>query len=214
MNYKAARDLSWKIFLKHKISSLPIDVKAICRAEKINVFTYKQGENFIKNLGLEEHMVGNDAFSIRNTIFYDDTTIPQRQRFSIAHEIGHIFLHLDGGARATVYNREPQANDDPIEVEANLFAARLLAPLCVIQFLNLNSAKEIAEYCDISYSSALLRFNRLCEIRKRSSERRKTKNHGTFLISKLEREVVENFKEYIEKNKKVEENKKTEENKA
>jgi hypothetical protein len=66
----------------------------------------------------------------------------------------------------------------------------------------LNSIKEIAEVCDISFSAAKLRFSRLCEIRRRNSERRKEKNHGTFLISKLERELVGNFKEFIEENKK------------
>lgn len=203
MNYNKSRDLAWKILINNNISNLPIDIEKICKNEKINLITYSQGKGFIKELNLEEHVVDNDAFSIRSVIFYDETKTKQRQRFSVAHELGHIFLHTNTAARATVYNREPSPNDDPVETEANIFASRLLAPLCVLQFLNLNSAKEISEYCDISYTAAKNRFARLCEIRKRNSIKLKEKNHGTFLLSKLERQVLENFKEYIDKHKKI-----------
>lgn len=203
MKYGEARALTWKILVKHQIKSLPIDVMEICKAEKISLFTYEQGRNFIKSLNLEEQIIENDAFSVGNIIFYDEKKPRQRQRFSIAHEIGHIFLHLDNGNKATVYNRDPSTNDNPTEAEANAFAARLLAPLCVIQFLNLNSAKEIADFCDISYTAAKARFNRLCEVRKLNSKRRKDNKHGTFLLSKYEREVVKQFEEYINENKKI-----------
>ncbi len=202
MNYAKSRDLAWKILINSGVNSLPIDVVAICKKEKISLFTYNQSMDFIKALGLEDNAKDNDAFSLNSMIFYDDTKPRERQRFSIAHELGHMFLHSETSGKATVYNREPQANDNPIEAEANIFASRLLAPLCVLQFLNLNSIKEVSEFCDISFSAAKLRFARLCEIRRRNSERRKSKNHGTFCISKLERELVENFKDFIEKNKK------------
>ena len=190
------------MLIDNKISNLPVDVEKICAANGITLFSYEEGKSVIENLDLGENILNNDAFSIGSMIFYDSSKPVQRRRFSIAHEIGHIFLHTISDKKPTVYNREPSANDAPIETEANIFASRLLAPLCVLQFLNLNSAREISEYCDISYTAAKLRFNRLCEIRKRNSERRKEKNHGTFLLSKLERQVIENFKDYIEINKK------------
>lgn len=202
MNYAKSRDLAWKMLINSGADSLPIDVVSICKKEKISLFTYNQSIDFIKDLNLEENTKDNDAFSINSMIFYDDTKPRERQRFSIAHELGHIFLHSESSGKSTVYNREPSPTDNPLETEANVFASRLLAPLCVLQFLNLNSIKEISEFCEISFSAAKLRFARLCEIRRRNSERRKTKNHGTFLISKLERELVENFKDFIEKNKK------------
>ena len=202
LDYKKSRDLAWKILINNGINSLPVDVVHISKKERINLFTYKQGAVLIKDLGLEENTVDNDAFSINSIIFYDDTKPRERQRFSIAHELGHIFLHSETSGKATVYNREPSPDDNPIEMEANIFASRILAPLCVLQFLNLNSINEVAEFCDISFSAAKLRFARLCEIRQRNSIRRKEKNHGTFLISKLERQLVENFKDFIEKNKK------------
>lgn len=202
MDYKRARDLSWEILIRNKVSSLPVDVEAICIKEGITLLSYETGRELIENLDLPEHTLDNDAFSVGNIICFDENSSPQRRRFSIAHELGHIFLHTGDGNKVTLYNREPQPLDDPIENEANLFASRLLAPLGVIQFLNLNTISEISQYCDISYSAAKLRYHRLCEIRKRSSKRLKEKKHGTFLLSRLERQVIENFKEYIEKNKK------------
>lgn len=199
MNYKNVRDIVWKILIKNEITELPIDLEKICKQEGINLFSYKVGKNFIESLGMTDEDLENDAFSISSAIFYNEEKPHQRIRFSIAHEIGHILLHTNRAIK--VYNREPSPYDSPIEVEANAFAARLLAPLCVLQFLNLNSAKEIAEICDISYTAAEHRFSRLCEIRKRNKERRSENKHGTFLMSRLERQVLENFKEYIDKNK-------------
>ena len=96
---------------------------------------------------------------------------------------------------------ELPCRSDSTEAEANAFAARLLCPLCVLQFLNVSSAKEISEFCNVGYTAAKVRFERLCQIRRRSSKRNKEKGHGTFLIEGYERLVLENFKEYIENNK-------------
>jgi Zn-dependent peptidase ImmA (M78 family) len=59
-----------------------------------------------------------------------------RQRFTIAHEIGHFLLHkgkevhIDRDLKAHVNWRNPEAQRvvDPEEVEANRFAAELLMP--------------------------------------------------------------------------------------
>ena len=59
---------------------------------------------------------------------------PGRLNFTIAHEIGHIVLHSDGNSKS--FNRKIEGcNDDfkavkkdPIEVQADMFAASLLMP--------------------------------------------------------------------------------------
>jgi Zn-dependent peptidase ImmA (M78 family) len=58
---------------------------------------------------------------------------PVRQRFSIAHEIGHLLLHepqLQIDDHAFVVFRDPESSkaSDPHEIEANQFAAALLMP--------------------------------------------------------------------------------------
>lgn len=61
----------------------------------------------------------------------------RRQRFTVAHELGHYFLHdrtepfLDGPTgKFRVMSRDELSKDgtDPREIEANLFAAELLMP--------------------------------------------------------------------------------------
>lgn len=57
-----------------------------------------------------------------------------RQRFTIAHELGHLALHaaerVHVDRSAVVFLRSPSSSKgvDPSEVEANLFAAELLMP--------------------------------------------------------------------------------------
>ena len=188
MNYKNARDEAWQLLIKNHVSELPIDVRKICRSERIRVFTYTRAEKLIKRFGLEAHADGNDAFSFARIIFYNDETTPERQRFSIAHELGHILLHSSDGA--TVLNREISPNDNPIESEANVFASRLLTPLCVLHFLGVSSAEEIAALCAISRPASEIRYRRLCEIRARDEEMRRKTGRGSFLLSPLEKRSI------------------------
>jgi hypothetical protein len=53
-------------------------------------------------------------------------TSPLRDRFTIAHELGHYFLHSRQGERPIVAYRE--GSSSRIEWEANWFAAALLMP--------------------------------------------------------------------------------------
>lgn len=58
---------------------------------------------------------------------------PNRQTFTIAHELGHHYLHRDfiltHPDQYKVLYRKPMGREtDPIEKEANSFAANLLVP--------------------------------------------------------------------------------------
>lgn len=58
-----------------------------------------------------------------------------RQRFTLAHEIGHFKLHLSNKEKETIFvdkrffrNKESSKGSTRIEIEANAFAACLLMP--------------------------------------------------------------------------------------
>lgn len=59
---------------------------------------------------------------------------PARQRFSIAHEVGHLALHrgeevhVDQGFRINLRDPRSATAEDAEEIEANAFAANLLMP--------------------------------------------------------------------------------------
>ena len=64
----------------------------------------------------------------KNTIGYNQSQHPHRQRFTIAHEIGHLLLgHTSGDSDFDLDSTKPE------EIEANQFAAELLMPLSMLK---------------------------------------------------------------------------------
>ena len=107
-------------------------------------------------------------------IIVDDFNHITVQRYSIAHEIGHILL-----------------GKDISEYEAERFAINILAPACVLWGLNLHTAKDISELCNISMKSAQIRAKRMEILYSRNK----------FLTSPLERQVFEQFFDFIKQHK-------------
>ena len=63
----------------------------------------------------------------RNIIIYlDERLSKNEQRFVLAHELGHMFLHKK--ANAIFMDTRTQFNTDKFELEANTFAIDLLLP--------------------------------------------------------------------------------------
>ncbi|MGN0182840.1 MAG: ImmA/IrrE family metallo-endopeptidase [Candidatus Ornithomonoglobus sp.] len=192
-NYKKVRDLSWEILIRFNISSLPVDIFSICHKAGIMVYTYRQNKELIDRLGLAQHVKNNDGFSTtinkRYVIFYDDTIIPSgRAKFTLAHELGHILLrHITKDNVVTRWNRGEETPHDPRETAANQFAARLLAPACILRELNVQTVDELRELTGLSYTAAGYRLQRLEELRKRNK----------FYLSPLERRVKNQFNNFI-----------------
>lgn len=191
-NYKSARDRAWKILLRHRVSSLPVDVFDLCKKSGVLLCTYKKGYTTIQSFGLGRHMK-NDGFTVkingRYIIFYDDSVHPiGRLKFTIAHEIGHIAMRhvLDS---ATAWNRGEEQAPNMQETQANVFASRLLAPACVLMELNIHTVDELQEVTGLSCLAAKIRLKRLDLLRDRNK----------FYLSPLERAIRSNFDTYIRK---------------
>lgn len=194
--YQKSRDLSWQILLDHDITCLPVKVSGICKALHIRTIKYSDGIKNIKDFDQYAKPEQNDGFSYKNSIFYNDQCSIPRQRFTVAHELGHILLHGGNG----LYNREPSESDNPIEQEANVFASRLLAPACVLWGLGATSAQQISELCNISLQSAEFRMKRMNELYEREKRFLNMYNKSCFLMSELERKVYRQFSKYIQQN--------------
>lgn len=180
MNYKdyqRSRDAAWKILIDCGVDRLPVEITQICRKLGISVRLYEPTD-------------GNDGVSMiyeGQPIILVNAKMPTaRQRFTCAHELGHIILGHVG-----VYelrNREPSATDNPIEQAANVFASRILAPACVLWGCGAFETEEISRLCNISRQAAGFRSERMKELNRR----------GKFLTSPLEQEVYKRFVPYIE----------------
>lgn len=179
-DYQNARDATWKLLIELKVKELPIRPGAICKALGIPIWLYTPSD---KNDGISFIDESTPVIMVSRNI-----PLP-RQRFTAAHELGHILLGHVG--RYKLVNREPNPNDNPIEQAANVFASRLLAPACVLWGCNAKTPEQIASLCDISYKAAQFRAERMKALYKR----------GKFLSSPLEREVYQQFEGYIEKNR-------------
>ena len=65
-------------------------------------------------------------FQRNNIIYLDERLTEAEQRFVLAHELGHMFLHKR--ANAIFMDTRTQFNTDKFEKEADTFAMELLVP--------------------------------------------------------------------------------------
>ena len=189
--YQQSRDAAWQIIIDQNINVLPIKVVPLCRALGIQVKLYESQDD---SSGCSK-MYGDMPI-----IQVDKNCTLERQRFTTAHELGHILLGHVGKCNNLV-NREPSPHDNEREVAANVFASRLLAPACILHELKVKSAEEIAKLCGISLQSAEFRLNRLILLEKRNAEFIIKYGKGCFYLSPLERQVYKQFIDFIEKQK-------------
>lgn len=176
-DYQYSRDAAWRILIDCHITELPVRALDICKALDITV------RRTTLTAGPEGRSV---ALNGRPVILLAAGPAPERRRFTLAHELGHIMLGHMG--LVGLVNREPSPEDDPLEQAANVFASRLLAPACVLWGCGVQSAGEIAQMCGISQAAAQFRWERLQILYRRNK----------FLLSPLERQLYAQFRPYIE----------------
>ena len=162
------RGAAVQLLLNLKIDRLPIDPFAIAKKMNILVVPFNEikgpfYESILDNL-VKECLP--DAFCCspkgKPVIFYDDTVTPlERIRFSIAHELGHIVqkhLHV----KDSVPRIATRGTKDPMESEADIFAAELLTPQGLLYTTGLyRNPGDIKKFFKVSYSVARNRSERL-----------------------------------------------------
>lgn len=111
----------------------PIPVEDIARSKGIDVRTSEERDSSISGflfLGSEQPIIGVNG-----------KHHPNRQRFTIAHELGHYLLHsstiqdlyLDHSFKVLLRDDRSSEGIDEAEREANLFAAEFLMPVSFLQ---------------------------------------------------------------------------------
>ncbi len=181
--YTNTRDAAWQFLLENGIDRLPLSFHNICRANNIGLYKDcasgyfaedERGVVFVRNGKYNILVNGEDSIGI--------------QRFTIGHELGHIFFgHLYKGelhTRLTGSRADPKSH---IEYQAERFAMGILAPACVIWGLDLHSAENISKLCNISLDDARYRADRMRVLYSRNK----------FLTSRLEMMVYKQFEKFI-----------------
>lgn len=97
----------------------------------------------------QEHclLVSEEAFTLKNEIYYNDKLLDKRIRFSLIHELGHIMLN----------HKENRSEAE--EREANFFATNLLAPRVIIHHSGCKNYVDIIKRFDLSEEAAGYAFS-------------------------------------------------------
>ncbi len=129
------RQQAESLLAKFKVAGGPVPVEKIARSLGIDI----KPDNVDDDLS---GFIVRDGRSKRTVIGVNKSHHARRQRFTIAHELGHYLLHkgqtvhLDenrGAFTVNLRNSESAKGEDPEEREANLFAAELLMPAKFLQ---------------------------------------------------------------------------------
>lgn len=145
---------------QHWNGYLPVDPIYIANQYGIAVFAEDE---------LDEVGASGDCYfdsKGRPVIRYNPREAVTRQRFTIAHELGHILLgHIQPGERA---HRDPKRsydayNERPMERQANEFAAQLLMPETVVRMAAKNnpSTHDLAHEFKVSADAMGYRIRNL-----------------------------------------------------
>lgn len=140
VRYQFVRQMAKRVLAESKVRVPPVDLRQILSANGIG---YEEVDDFPDTV---------DALIIADGAkFYAAVNARQhlhRQRFSLAHELGHFFLHREGMPEDAVTIDNPPSGEADIpmksaaEIEADLFAGELLVPL---EMLKLHVRKGIQE---------------------------------------------------------------------
>lgn len=125
-NYELAKKIAKQVINENCIIEPPIDTFSLVNKYGLKLSFIKLPEKFSNVAGFIDFKT--------NKVYVSGDDSPNRQAFTVAHELGHWLLHKD------LYTKEPEKyqillrqpingiNLTPEEKEANCFAARLLVP--------------------------------------------------------------------------------------
>ena len=163
---RKAQARAWQLLQEHGIAQAPVDVQALAEQSGVRVVFHDLKDEISGMLVQteDEAVIGINAKHHKN-----------RQRFTLAHELAHYHLHAD---RPTVYvdglmvhfRGHAAVRPEPIEVEANAFAAALLMPEPILRHdlrhrtidaLDESAVRRLAQQYQVSVQALTLRLMQL-----------------------------------------------------
>lgn len=143
-DYDLATNKAYEVLLKLHISSLPVDVQTILNNfSNVKLVTYTA---FCKRFSISKSDffamgVSSYGFTFRkphdSIVLYDDCQDECIIRFTLAHELGHLYL---------LHMKEDQKSNR----EANCFARNFLCPIPVVNSWGLNSVEDYVDIFNVS----------------------------------------------------------------
>ena len=157
--------LAKEILTQHGLFSVPVDPVVLANLLGVTVNNAKfSDESWAALIAKRDHTT---------RIFVEQSDPPYRKRFSIAHELGHHFLHLPGEGEIVDKHADMFREKEPSigsvseerirEIQANWFAAALLMPaeLVHIEWHRDPSVKRMATLFNVSEEAMGYRLDTL-----------------------------------------------------
>lgn len=150
-----------RVLQQHGLTSIPVDPVTLANLEGIKVHNAKFSSPNISG------MIARRGSA--KSVLVENDEPPYRKRFTIAHELGHYFLHLkeEPGEfvdTAVDLHRNNAADEGAgrkrVEVEANQFAAALLMPEEQVRqlYAAINDVEKLAELFRVSKDAMAIRL--------------------------------------------------------
>lgn len=149
-----------EILRQHGLLSVPVDPVTLANREGIKVSNA---------IFADEGVSGMVAKRANDVAFYiNQNDAPFRKRFTIAHELGHHFLHLIGDGefvdtKVDLFRDSESTPGKTVEVQANQFAAALLMPADLVKeaYQETRELSELARQFKVSEEAMAIRLARL-----------------------------------------------------
>jgi Zn-dependent peptidase ImmA (M78 family) len=110
----------------HELFDVPVNVYKLCDVLGIEIHVRDMSE--VENQKGHETSGALGVNGDEKVIFINASDVRERQRFTIAHELGHYFMHVDKNSDPDYVSVSFRLDRNPKEREADWFAAELLMP--------------------------------------------------------------------------------------
>lgn len=177
------KEIAQHVLLEHGISELPIKVSDLCRAIGITAKLTKPFELRSSGGGIAT------VLHFKPYILIDPSYCKAYQKFTAAHEVGHLLLgHVGSWVDAKGIRRPSEICVEP---DANAFAEELTMPECVLMSCGITTVRQIKKLCRI-----------LPEDSKRTAERVRQRLKSSDPFTPTEQRLVQQFADYIQQHTK------------
>ena len=147
-------ELTSSILLSNDMYKIPVDVIAIAKANDIKLFEASLDKKISAAI---RYNYSTNSFEI----LVNKNDVKVRQRFTIAHEIGHFFLHQEKLKSDELHIDIMYRMTNEQEKEVDYFAGALLMNKTLLEkvYNEGSSITELAELFDVSVSAMTVRLD-------------------------------------------------------
>ncbi len=151
---ESLENLTSNILLNNDLYKIPVNILKIAKANDITVFT----------ADLEKKILGAIRYDKQNkkyTILLNEKQSYEQQRFTLAHELGHFFLHKQILESEELHVDIMYKIENEQEAEVDYFAGALLMNKLLLEkmYEKNQSIRELAEMFEVSVSVMTIRLD-------------------------------------------------------